>query len=308
VRKIIALGVSAGLLVSLAACSTSEPSGECTPSYTSGNASSIVTATGAFGSAPTVSFPTPLISDEIQISVLEKGDGPVAYDGFVVDLYATGYDGASGALAAPSASYDTPPYTASVNDDSDSAKIFECVTVGSRIAVVLPPAENSQGASSIYIFDIADTYYGKAAGTINMPEAGFPSVVTTPDGQPGVTILSTPAPTELSYSTLVTGPGATIAAGDTVKLKYSAFDWTTKTQVSSTWTDNGAPVERMLVPYSSSATNGVAAGVLKALIGKTVGSQVIVVVPPKSYAEGIDFDAASGSTLVIVYDILAVTN
>jgi FKBP-type peptidyl-prolyl cis-trans isomerase len=308
VRKIIALGVSAGLLISLAACSTSEPSGECTPTATAGAASKLVSATGAIGSAPTAEFATPVVAKDLQVSVLTKGDGPIVYNGDEVEFFATGFSATTGALASPANSYETP-LTSQVSDKNILEQLFQCTTVGSRLAVVLPPDKTvGTTGTSVYIIDIAGSYYGKAAGTIDMPEAGFPSVVTAPNGQPGVTILSTPAPTELRYSTLVTGRGEKVKAGDKVKLKYSAFDWTTKTQVSSTWTDDGPAVSKALTAYSTDVPIGLAAGALKALIGKTVGSQVIVILPPKSYANGIDFSASSGSTLVIVYDILAVTN
>ncbi len=306
-RKIIALGVIAGLLVSLTACATSAPSGTCTPTVGAGAASNLLTATGSFGDAPTVSFPTPVVSKDLEVSVLSKGDGPVVYDGDIVKFYATQYDAQSGALAAPSPSYDTPTFLSAVSKANLVEQIFECVTVGSRLAVVVPP-DKTIGTTSpvVYVIDVADSFYGKAAGTLNVPQAGFPSVVTAPNGTPGVTILNEAPPTKLTYATLVTGPGAVVKAGDTVLLHYSAFDWTTKAVISSTWTEQGKlPVARSLTSYNAtSAPTGVSAGALKALIGKTVGSQVIVVMPQASYAGGIDFDASSATTLVIVYDIL----
>jgi FKBP-type peptidyl-prolyl cis-trans isomerase len=306
VRTFIALGVVAGLLVSLSACTTSAPSGECTPSVSAGESSALVTASGSFGSSPTASFPTPLNASNLQVSVISKGDGPQLYDGDIAEFYATGFDGATGVLGAPSASYSTPN-SVEVSADEDIQKIFECVTVGSRLSVVVPIKEGTSGGTGVYIFDVVNGYYGKAVGSINAPESGFPSVVTAPGGEPGITILATPAPTDLRYTTLVTGTGKAVAANDTVKLQYTAVDWSTKTVVSSSWTDkanNGLPVTRTLTAFDSTTGSGLAAGVLKALIGKTVGSQVIVVLPPKSYASGIDFNASTGSTLVIVYDIL----
>jgi FKBP-type peptidyl-prolyl cis-trans isomerase len=301
VRKLIALGVVAGLLISLSACTTSAPSGACTPTAAAGEASKLVSVSGPFAGSVTASFPTPLNAADLQVSVLTEGDGPTIYDGDIVDFKVTGYDGTSGALGLP-----TEDNSQKVLSDTPIQDFLRCVTVGSRLSVVVPPAKGAgEGSSLIFVIDVVNSYYGKAVGAINAPQAGFPSVVTAPHGEPGITILATPAPTDLSYTTLVTGTGPEIAAGDTVKLQYTAVDWTSKTVAGSSWSEGqGLPVARTLTSYDASTGMGIGAGALKALIGKTVGSQVMVIMPPKSYAGGLDFSASSGSTLVIVYDIL----
>ena len=66
IRRIPALlGVAALLTASLAGCSGASPaSAAATRRTTSGDASSLVTATGDVGSPPDVDFPTPLVVDE----------------------------------------------------------------------------------------------------------------------------------------------------------------------------------------------------------------------------------------------------
>jgi peptidylprolyl isomerase len=81
-----------------AGCSSiSEPS-SCSPLVSSGSASTLVSATGDLGEAPTVSFPTPLISTSTVSSAISAGDGTTLYDGSIADVQASIYDGATGAL------------------------------------------------------------------------------------------------------------------------------------------------------------------------------------------------------------------
>ncbi|MES1169861.1 MAG: hypothetical protein ABUL47_04145, partial [Leifsonia sp.] len=59
-KRVPALLGAVGLLTaSLAGCSLIPGFGGCQPSFTSGDASSVVTASGTLGNAPTVDFPTP---------------------------------------------------------------------------------------------------------------------------------------------------------------------------------------------------------------------------------------------------------
>jgi hypothetical protein len=82
VRKLPALIVVAGLLATLTACSTSSAPGSagCTTPAT-GDASSVVTASGTFGSKPTVKIPTPVNTSHTEVSTLIQGHGQLVTKG-----------------------------------------------------------------------------------------------------------------------------------------------------------------------------------------------------------------------------------
>ena len=302
-RKVIALTAAAGLLLALAGCTVNAPSGACEP-VAAGEASKLVTATGAFDADPKAEFPTPLASDTLEVSVLDTGDGDTIYEGDFVFLTYTAYDPATGQQASETAS-------ASViaGRGSDAEKLFECLTVGSRIAALLPATEATDTATatatSLLVIDIDEAFTSKATGRVEVPQQGMPSIVTAPDGTPGFTILNEDPPAALKYSTLITGDGEKVATGDQVLLQYSVVDWSTKTVVESTWTDEQYPQARKVSKFDSTTGEGVSAAALTALTGATVGSQVLVVMPPSTWA-GSDIQATEGATLVVVYDILAI--
>lgn len=302
-RKVVALTAAAGLLLALAGCTVNAPSGPCEP-VPAGDASKLVTAPGAFGEDPAAEFPTPLSTDTLEVSVVDKGDGAVVREGDFVFLTYTAYDPATGQKAA-----DTASASVIAGRDSDAEKLFECLTVGSRVAAMLPAVEATESApataTSLLVIDIDKAFTSKATGRVEIPQQGMPSIVTAPDGHPGFTILDEDPPAALKYSTLITGNGEKVSEGDQLLLQYSIVDWSTKTVVDSTWDDEQYPQARRLSTFDATTGDGVSAAALTALTGATVGSQVLVVMPPSTWA-GSDIQATEGATLVVVYDILAV--
>lgn len=296
-RKVIALTAAAGLLLTLAGCTVSAPSGECEP-IPAGDASKLVAVTGAFDEAPTVEFPTPLASDVLEVSVLTEGDGTRVRLSDYVDIHYTAFNPSTGEKLTETAA---ASLVASL--DSDASRLFECLPVGSRVAALLPETEEAQ--SAIFVIDIDKATTTKATGRIELPARGMPSVVTAPNGQPGLTILDEDPPAALKYSTLITGDGKKVSTGDQLLLQYTVVNWDSKAVVESTWDERQHPQARKLTKFDASTGDGISAGSLTALSGKTVGSQVLVVLPPSTWAAS-DIQAAEGATLVVVYDILGI--
>jgi len=301
VRKVIALTVAASLLVALAGCTASAPSGDCVPTGTPGEASKLVTATGAFDSSPTVDFPTPLVTDGLEVSVISKGDGRLVRDTDIVTFHYTQFDAETGEVIAA-----TAPFTSSVDGEDNLKALFQCVTVGSRVAATLPAPAN-EDITAVLVIDIDVAYTSKATGRIEIPQAGLPSVVTAPDGQPGVTILDEDPPTALKYATLITGDGKKVKSGDSLLVQYTAFDWDSSSVIATTWgQDDNSLRQIVLSKFDSTTSEGISAGALTALSGKTVGSQVLVVMPASTWEGASDITGTSGATIVVVYDILGI--
>ena len=322
-RKIIALTAAAGLLVTLAACSTSAPTGTCTPSLDSGKVSSTVVAEGAFGQNPDVDFPTPLVATSIEVSTLVTGDGETVFDGEYARSQVTLYDGKTGdPMAATSYDEAAALLVRAGEGSSELSSVLECRTVGTRVAATITGndlygfqgiAEGSVApdATFVVVFDIQGSIPGKAYGLDQIPQQGMPSVVVAPSGAPGVTVPAEEPPTSLKFAVLKQADGSAVAEGDTIFAHYLRLSWQNPkdaTSTKSTWEDFGAPEELSISDLDPSTGLGVPVGLKQALVGQKVGSQVLVVVPPSfGFPDGTAPDGVDTTeTQVYVIDILGV--
>jgi FKBP-type peptidyl-prolyl cis-trans isomerase 2 len=304
VRKLPALIAVTALLATLTACSTSTAPGSagCT-APASGNASSVVSATGKFGEKPKVTIPTPVNTNRTQVSTLLKGDGQILTDGTPALIEYTIYSGTTGKVVSSSSYSDpTTPVTVGATKGGPLIDALECSRVGSRIAVAVKASEldssttakptRSSGPAYIAVIDIVKAYLPKANGALQTGVNNMPAVVTAANGAPGVSIPDIAAPTKEKVQLVRKGSGATLTKSDTAIVQYTAVDWAAAPTVQgSTWTDGDSAVTVAL------GSSDIPAQIRSALIGQKVGSQVLVVIPPT---------AASGSstTYVYVFDVL----
>jgi len=311
VRTFSALVVATGLVISLAACSSTpaDQLAACTPSVSEGSISKLVEATGA--SEPTVNFPTPLIATSTQRSFETVGEGRILKPGDIAEIQ---YSQLSGSDASPVAtSWDTGSLLYPVGSKDFIADLLACTPIGSRIVATVPVssyaaegAEIPEGATAVFVIDVLDGFAGKADGTVHLQQNGFPAVVTAPNGQPGFQIPKTDAPTEFLTEQLQTGHGDTVEEGDDVVVQMAGIQWTTNTILTSTW--ETSPLRTSASASDTVDTdNGIflPGTVKQKLVGKTVGSQLLFVVPAKYGFEG-GGGIAADETLVYVVDILAI--
>lgn len=316
VRKLPAIVVAAGLLVSLSACSSGPAAfGGCTP----GDNAKLVTATGAIEADPAAEFPTPLVAKSAELSIVERGDGATIQSGDGVITSTSLYNGETGeALNSQQGPLTGVTLRSFVNNGIfPFTSAFSCATVGSRVAMVGPASDlfgpDALGldpdTTIVVVSDITSAFPGQATGADQLPQAGFPSVVFTPRGQPGFTFPSSTAiPTSLTIAALKQGSGETVAEGDTLSVNITGVVWGGKETFASSWTNN-QPAPLVASPLND-AGEGVAPGLAKALIGQQVGSRLIVVIPPgdDSYPEAqLPTGVAATDTLVFVVDILAIS-
>ena len=317
-RKLPALILAAGLLVSLAACSPPVSNlADCNPTFGSGDNSSAVKVSGDQGNEPKVDFPTPLVAKSGELTIAQHGDGAKIFPGQTVTYMATQYDAATGE-ATRSTGYEAENALTSVigsnlGEGTDIlSSLLACTSVGDRVVVTSdlksilgesydPETVPNGDETLVLVFDVIAAYLGKANGWDQLPQAGFPSVVLAPNGQPGIIVPGDDAPKDLRIATLKAGTGATVKDDDQVVLHYTGMGWETGTVFDSSWTsETGAPVT--LSP--GEVVNGFA----RAIVGAKVGSQVIVVIPP---GEEFGYPAGSGpvgegETMIFVIDILGI--
>jgi peptidylprolyl isomerase len=310
VRTFSALVVATGLVISLAACSSTpaDQLAACTPSVSEGKASKLVEATGS--GQPTIDFPTPLIANDLQRSFITTGDGKILNSGDVAQFQIVQVQGEDpDTILSNTWESSSALKTLGAADDVLS-EVLLCTPVGSRIAATIPVSlfqeDAAKGATAVVVLDVIDGFAGKADGTVHLQQNGFPAVVTAPNGQPGFQIPKTDAPTEFLTEQLQTGHGDTVEEGDNLVLQIAGIQWNTNTMLTSTW--DSAPLRTSASASDTVDTdNGVflPGTVKQKLVGKTVGSQLLFVVPAKYGFEG-GGGIAADETLVYVVDILAI--
>jgi peptidylprolyl isomerase len=254
-----------------------------------------VTVTGEPGLAPDLVYGTPFIVDEPRVEVVWEGDGPVVSEGqaILVNYYAEA--GQDGSVVGETFSTEPKPYTLSA--EALGIDIFEALegrTVGSRILHMVPPAPG-QTSSTIAVFDLLPT---RASGAPVETREGLPSVALDEDGAPTITIPPAEPPVELVVQPLIKGDGPQVEPGQVITVQYTGVVWSNGSVFDSTWAPGKLPS-----PFPI-GVGSVPAGWDEGLVEQTVGSQVLLVMPPE-YAYGGTDQALASETLVFVIDILA---
>jgi peptidylprolyl isomerase len=307
IRPFAALSVAAASVLILAGCASGSPDASpsatgdasdlCSSAAPTGAASEAVTVEGDFGSASTATFESPLEITEMQRTVITEGSGDPVEAGELVSYALTAFSADTGEQLGTIGYGDTPALPAQISPESPIGQVLGCATPGTRVVATFPPSD--AGAGEVYIFDFLDVVPQAAWGEPQEPVEGMPTVELDDNGAPTITIPEGDAPTEVEIANLKNGDGATVASGDGVLVHYTGVKWSDGSVFDSSW-EKGAP--------TAFQTTGVVDGFKQALEGQKVGSQVLVVIPPKyGYGEGeINETDLKGETLVFVVDILGV--
>ncbi|MFC6355612.1 FKBP-type peptidyl-prolyl cis-trans isomerase [Luethyella okanaganae] len=320
-RTFSALIATAGLLtLSLTACSAGQDTaGSCESTVKSGDASKVVKVSGDFGSKPEVDMPTPIKTDVTERTEVSAGKGPGLVEGQQVSIDWTIYNGTSGEIIDATGYDGKKPVSFALADKSILPGVKNgllCATEGSRVTVVVPPADafgdkgNDQlgigkDDSIVFVIDVDKAYLTRANGADQPAQDSLPAVVLAPNGAPGVTVPSGAAPTDLEVAVLKKGNGEEVKEGALVTVHYTGVLWGDKSVFDSSW-DRGSPAQ-FPAAEGTATTQGVIKGFADALIGQTVGSQVIAVIPPdQGYGEQGSGSVPPNATLIFVVDILGV--
>jgi peptidylprolyl isomerase len=309
VRRTAATLLAVSLLV-LAGCSggssddpTSSPSastasGETTPSAEDVAALEAVTITGDLGAVPTFDFEQPFTVSAPVARVADPGTGDTIAADQLVTMHVAAVSGEDGSSVGTT--YGSTPQ-AYVVDDSTLPQVMLDTLIGAQVGVRIlyaTPGSTTNDPSQIWSLEVtsAQDVPARAEGTAVTPAEGLPTVTLADDGTPSITPLSTDAPTTLVVQPLIQGAGATVSADQTVVVNYTGWLWD-GTQFDSSW-ESGAP---MATPLANLIT-----GWQQGLAGQTVGSQVLLIVPPDlGYGANDNGSIPANSTLIFVVDILA---
>lgn len=308
--------VSAAVLVAalgLSACGSSSSGGTQADPL----ASVSVTGTGT-DKAPKVTLSkTPLSVTKTESKVVSEGTGAALTDKDLVSLNALIVSGATGKVLT--STWDATP----VGLDLGSSSLFPSLKnalpgkkVGSTVVIASTPADafGSTGNSTlgvgakdsvVFVVDIKSvaTALPSAQGTAVAPQKGLPTVSVTSGKAATITIpKGVKAPTKLIVQPLIKGDGAKVATGQTVRVTYTGVLWRNGQVFDSTASHTGDPFFEF-----PAGEQQVISGWDKAVVGATVGSRLLLVVPPsEGYGSAGSPPTIKGTdTLVFVVDILA---
>ncbi len=294
-------GVGIGFLTRGGSSKAADPS---TPTTLATHSTKLddVKVSGNFGEKPTVTFKPAYVGTEETFKVISQGDGPVVAEGQRVTLDYVAYSGADGSEL--DSTFGKAPQAVTASHTTLTTALADALvgqTVGSRVMVAGDQTQAQTAAWVIFIFDIksAETIPTSASGTAQTPKPGFPTV-TVENGVPKIGTPTGTPPSTLSTEVLIKGNGPVVASGQTVTMQYTGVIWASGKEFDSSW--SGDPVD---FPIGSGQ---VIPGFDEGLIGQTVGSRVVLVIPPdKGYGSAGNAQAGiSGTdTLVFVVDILA---
>lgn len=311
-RTPVFFAVTALVAVGLVGCSTTPDASCVRPSAQ--KLLDLVEVSGAAGAEPDVSIRTPFHVSDTQVADLETGDGTIVTDDsqlVALDLTIISGDSGEPVVATPYDGTTSRVFPAArwVETIPGLRAGMECASAGSRFVVALAPGDITpetasglglaEGESAVAVVDLHKVYLAKADGADQFTEGhGLPTVVRAPDGRPGIIVPDATAPTDLRVEVLKRGNGEEVPADATVRVHYTGVLWDDPADpFETTWDTEPA----------SLPLDGVVPGLTQALEGQTVGSQVLVVIPPDlGYGEAGQGAIPPSSTLVFVVDILGI--
>jgi peptidylprolyl isomerase len=261
---------------------------------------------GAFGKEPKVTFKAPFAIDKTQTEVLSEGKGPTLAEGTTATVDYYGVNGRTGKKFDDSFSRGEPATFSLAQVVPGFGKGLTGQKQGSRVLIAMPGKDGYDasggspqagievGDTLLFVVDIVAAPLTGPEGDEVDPKAGLPTV-TDKGGVPEVTMPKTDPPTQLTVQPIIKGAGAKVTAADTITFNYRWYTWDGKLLEDS---------------YKSGVQQyqlaGLLPGMAKGLTGQTVGSRVLLIVPP---ADGYPNGNATpkiekNTTLVLVVDLL----
>jgi FKBP-type peptidyl-prolyl cis-trans isomerase len=304
--------------VAVAGCSSSSSSKPAAAASASDTYKS-VTVTGAFNKSPTVTIPKETGSGSLYTKTVIQGTGAklTSTEGMIANYVAYDWSGKTSKLLGSSYTQGTPSiFVGSLLPGLETALVGQ--KLGSRVLAVIPPKDafgtsgnSTEGIGAndtlVFVIDMGSTFTtSSVAGTQTSNGGGSLPTVTAPAANstagPTITIpAKTTAPKTLQVKTLIKGKGAVVKKGDDIAVQYTGVIWRTGKVFDSSWARS--------TPLTTVIGEGqVIPGWDTGLVGQTVGSRVLLVIPP---ADGYGSAGASQAgingtdTLVFAVDILA---
>ncbi len=302
--------------VVLAGCGSSKPTASASSSSSSPGANTSVTATGSFGQSPKVTIPKAKAGSKLTVRTLIQGTGATytKSDALAANFVLYFWSGTSSSQKASTFGATPTLIPSATLPGLETALVGE--KIGSRVLAVIPPAlgygasGNSQlgvpaATTLVFVIDLLKAYgntEGVTGKQLSNGGGALPTVSVKAGSAPTLTFPSSSPPSGLVTTTLVKGSGPKITKGEFVIAQYVGYIWRTKKVFGSSWT-SGSPFGFVI----GASPEQVIPGWDKGLIGQTVGSRVMLSIPP---ADGYGSAGQSQAgikgtdTLVFVVDLV----
>jgi FKBP-type peptidyl-prolyl cis-trans isomerase len=278
-----------------------------------------VTVTGAFGTTPDVTIPARLADSSLYVGTLIQGGGTrmTSSDGLIGNYIA--YDWSGTTHKQLGSSYSSGSRALFVGQLLPGlAKALVGQRAGSRVFAVIPPADafgsagNSQEGigpndTLVFVIDMISTFGSASVPGTQASDGGgsLPTVSPPAPGSPSGPTITIPSgvtpPGTLQVRTLIKGTGPVVQSGQDIAVQYTGVIWRTGEVFDSSWSSK--------TPLTTVIGSGqVIKGWDNGLVGQTVGSRVMLVVPPADAygSAGSSQVGINGTdTLVFAVDILA---
>lgn len=306
IRQFVCAATALALCVGLSACSSSSDAPKSAADTMNG-----ISAKGKPGSKPEISFDTPLKVENQSHQVIQEGDGDVIQDGDRVCTRSIAIDSKNGKEINSTWDEETPECSIVIDKTSIPAyyDVFRGQKINTTIAIGIDDQQeggqsgsgkDSQGSSYImaltFVSKTKDLKRAEGEKVKDIP-ADLPKISLSNTGKPSLDLNNYKPTNTLVSQTLIRGKGAKVGEHQTVSANYTGWLASDGKQFDSSW-DRGQA--------SDFSLDQVVKGWQQGLAGQTVGSQVLVIVPPDlGYGDQEKSGIPANSTLIFVVDILA---
>jgi peptidylprolyl isomerase len=261
-----------------------------------------ITATGKLGEKPTITFKTPLTVTNNSYAIVQQGDGETITDGDRVCMQGVALNAKTGKELLSTWEKNTPDCSLTINDGDTTTTQYYNLIKGQKIntTIVLGVKDQTQPYIMAMTLVSKEKAMTRAEGdALTDIPADLPKVTLAKDGKPSLDLNGYKPTGKLVVQPLIKGKGATVKESDTINAHYTG--WTLDkngklTQFDSSW-DRGTPTSFSLQQVVKGWTQG--------LSGQSVGSQVLLIIPPDlGYGSTAQEKIPANSTLYFVVDIL----
>ncbi|MCI1868588.1 FKBP-type peptidyl-prolyl cis-trans isomerase [Bifidobacterium crudilactis] len=268
-----------------------------------------VEAKGELGKKPTVSFSKPFDVQNNTYSILQEGNGEALQDGDRVCAQSIAISAVNGSELDSTWEKNTPDCSMVIRTSSMNSAYYNLLK-GQKINTTIAFGIKDTSTSTATTSSNATTYLmvmtlvskskalTRAEGTaVTDIPSNLPKVTLDKTGKPSLDMNNYKPGSDMVVQTLIKGSGAEVKDTQTVSANYTGWLASTGKQFDSSW-DKGTATDFSLSQVISGWKQGLA--------GQTVGSQVLLIIPPSlGYGSEAQSSIPANSTLVFVVDILA---
>lgn len=299
-KRLLGAMTALALCLGLSACS-----GKSDRDAHAGDTMQGVSASGKLGSKPDVSFKTPFKVENQAHQVIQEGNGEVIRDGDRVCTRSLALDAKTGKVISSTWNKSGPDCSLEISKKSIPAyyDTFKGLKVNSTVAVGIDESgSGSSQATDSYIMALTfvsrskDLTRAQGQKVTDLPN-DLPKISLDDKGKPSLDLNGYKPEAGLVVQPLIKGKGAKVGQHQSVSANYTGWLASNGKQFDSSW-DRGQP--------SDFSLDQVVKGWQQGLAGQTVGSQLLLVIPPDlGYGSQKQQSIPANSTLIFVVDILA---